>query len=133
MELTGRITADAAIRKTTDGREVVGFTLAMNDQYKSKSGDTRRISNFFHCSYWVAPKLAQHLKRGAIVTVYGRIGLYAYLDSEGKPQASFNFHVHDIKFVAGAAQGEAASTGGNRQPKASNTGSTSQAVDDLPF
>ena len=34
MELTGRITADAKLSTVKDGRQVVNFTIAINDSYK---------------------------------------------------------------------------------------------------
>ncbi len=39
MELTGRITADATVNITSDGRKVVHFSIAMNDSYTPKGSD----------------------------------------------------------------------------------------------
>ena len=36
MELTGRVTADAVVSTTKSGKEVVEFSIAINDYYKPK-------------------------------------------------------------------------------------------------
>jgi hypothetical protein len=40
MEITGRLTADAVVRTVSEDTKVVGFTVAVNDSYKS--GEERR-------------------------------------------------------------------------------------------
>ena len=127
MEITGRITADAKISKLTDGREVTGFTLVHNDNYQTKSGDKKQVSTFLKCSYWITPKVADYLKKGAIITVYGRIGLDVYKDQQGEAKGSLTFHVNDIKFIAKPA---AATTNGSA---AAQPTSKPEATDDLPF
>lgn len=122
MEITGRITADAKISKLTDGREVTGFTIVQNDNFKTKSGEKKQVATFFKCSYWVSPKAAHHLKKGAIITVYGRIGLDVYTNQKGEAQGSITVHVNDIKFVS--------------TPKATATttpNTSAESSNDLPF
>ena len=123
MEITGRITADAKISKLTDGREVTGFTIVQNDNFKTKSGEKKQVATFFKCSYWVSPKAADHLKKGAIITVYGRIGLDVYNNQQGEAQGSLTVHVNDIKFVS--------------TPKVASTAApvtgSAESKDDLPF
>ena len=129
MEITGRITADVTVNKLTDGREVTGFTLVQNDHFKTKSGEKKQVATFFKCAYWVTPKAADHLKKGAIITVYGRIGLDVYNNQKGEAQGSLTFHVNDIKFVAKPATGTPAST----TTTGSSAATTPEATDDLPF
>ena len=125
MEITGRITADAKISKLTDGREVTGFTIVQNDNFKTKSGEKKQVATFFKCSYWVSPKAADHLKKGAIITVYGRIGLDVYNNQQGEAQGSLTVHVNDIKFVS-TTKATATTT------STPATGSA-ESKDDLPF
>ena len=101
MEITGRITADAKTNKLTDGREVINFTLAINDQYKTKTGERKEVATFFKCAYWVSPKAAQYLKKGTIISVFGRIGLDVYKNMAGEPQGALTFHVNQIRFITG--------------------------------
>ena len=101
MEITGRITADAKNHKLTDGREVTNFTLVINDQYKNKAGERKEVATFFKCAYLVSPKAAQYLKKGTIISVFGRIGLDVYNNTAGEAQGSLTFHVNQIRFVTG--------------------------------
>jgi single-strand DNA-binding protein len=100
MEITGRITADAIVKNLTDGRQLVSFDIAVNDYYRTRAGEKKQVANFFDCSYWITTKVAQYLTKDSIVAVYGNMGVYAYKDNEGNPQAALNFHVNNIRFIA---------------------------------
>ncbi len=98
MEITGRLTADAKVTTLKDERQVVNFTIALNDFYKPKgSTEAKKIATYIQCSYWVNSKIAQHLNKGALVELYGRIGVNAYTNIEGAARASLTFHVNNIK------------------------------------
>ncbi|TKB96154.1 single-stranded DNA-binding protein [Pedobacter cryotolerans] len=106
MEITGRLTADAVVRKVTEEKKVVGFTIAVNDSYRS--GEERReIATFFECSYWRNEGIAEYLKKGDLVQVYGRVGVNAYLNRDGEARAALTFHVSEIKLFEGVKGGSA--------------------------
>ena len=55
MVLIGRITKDASIKKLKDERQVVNFSIAINDYYKPKGqagGVT--LTTYYNCSYWLS-------------------------------------------------------------------------------
>ena len=104
MEFSGRLVSDASIYRLTDGREVTNFTLAMNDRYTTKAGEKKEVKTFIKCAYWVSPKIAEYLKKGIIITVYGRIGLDVYNNAAGEAQGSLTCHVNDIKLITAAAK-----------------------------
>ncbi len=99
MEITGRITADAKVVTLTDGREVTNFTIVMNDRFTTKAGERREVATFIKCAYWVSAKVAPYLKKGGIISVYGRIGLDVYKNVEGDPKGSLTFHVNDVRLI----------------------------------
>jgi single-strand DNA-binding protein len=132
MEITGRITADAVIKNLTDGRQLVSFDLAVNDHYRTRSGEKKQVATFFDCAYWITTNVAQYLTKGSIIAVYGRIGVYAYKDRDGNPQAALQFHVNSIRFIAQAPTPAA----GNQRAAATPqdmTGTGPETTDDLPF
>ncbi|WP_241774994.1 single-stranded DNA-binding protein [Flavobacterium sp. Leaf82] len=52
MEITGRIVKDASVFKLKENREVVNFTIAVNDSYKPKdSTELKKITTYINCSY----------------------------------------------------------------------------------
>ena len=52
MEITGRLTRDAQVRNYS-GKDVVQFSVAVNDSYKNKDGERITKTEFFNCSYWL--------------------------------------------------------------------------------
>lgn len=52
MEVTGRLTADAVVRTVSGDRKVVGFSIAINDTFRS-NGEQKKITTFIDCSYWL--------------------------------------------------------------------------------
>ncbi|MDH7463210.1 single-stranded DNA-binding protein [Chitinophagaceae bacterium 26-R-25] len=99
MEITGRLTADAKAATLKDGREVVNFSIAINDRYKPK-GQTEVVTKvtYISCSYWNNTTVAGYLKKGSIVELFGKIGLNVWLNPEGEPKGSLNMHVQQLKF-----------------------------------
>ncbi len=100
MEIIGRLTADSTVKTIGDGKQVVNFSIAMNDSYKPKDGEKKEVTTYVDCSFWKDAKRAQYLKKGALVLLTGRIGTNAYLDREGNAVARLTFHVNDINILA---------------------------------
>ena len=52
MTIVGRITKDAVVAQMKDERQVVNFSVALNDFYK-KNGEAVKLTTFINCSYWM--------------------------------------------------------------------------------
>ena len=129
MEITGRIVKDASVFKLKENREVVNFTIAVNDSYKPKdSTELKKITTYINCSYWVSSKSAKWLKKGALVELFGRIGLNVYIGSDSEAHGSLTFHTSHIKILAFAKDDE-------HTPQVSKgaKASSEKEPDDLPF
>jgi len=100
MEIIGRVTKDAEVRHLKDGRDVVTFSIAINDYYKTKSGEKKEDTTYINCSYWISTKAAERIRKGSIVSLFGRIGINAYKGMDGEFHANLTFHVNAIKVVA---------------------------------
>lgn len=127
MEITGRITKDASVHTTKAGKEVVNFSLAVNESYKQRqTGERKEIVTYFNCAYWRNKAVAKILRKGNIVLLSGRPKAVAYTDGQGNVHASLQFTVREIELkhshktaaAAGIAQTEAVE---------------SHPTDDLPF
>lgn len=130
MELTGRITADAKLSTVKDGRQVVNFSVAVNDSYKPKGSEVAvKVATFFNCSYWLNPSIAQYLTKGTLVEVYGRISVNAWTNAEGQAKASLNFHVNSIKLHGKSNAATNAATKETVPAAAEIT----EPLEDLPF
>ena len=104
--LPGRITKDAELRYTTDGKAVSNFDLAVNDGFGEK-----KATIWFKCSLWDkrAEALNDFLTKGTPVTVFGRM---AHKDGnpriwqgkDGTNNASFEVFVTEIELQGGKRQ-----------------------------
>jgi len=127
MQMTARLTGDAKVATVKDDRQVVNFSVAVNDSYKPKgSTEVTKVVTYFDCAYWINPKVAPFLKKGTIVEMDGRIGVDVYTNMNGEAKASLKFHVNSIK-IHGGAKTETA------KPVEAAAPANADAADDLPF
>jgi single-strand DNA-binding protein len=132
MEITARLTADAQVTTLKDERTVVNFTVAHNEYYKPKgSTESKQVTEFIRCSYWLSAGIAEYLTKGALVEISGRIGVNAYTTSEGEAKANLTCHVNKIKLHGGSKKqnGSTEDTTVATPPNAT----TATPSDDLPF
>ena len=123
MEMTGRVTADANVTTTKNGKKVVNFSIAINDRYKPKDSDEwKQFTTFVSCSYWRSELIAASIIKGMLVEVAGRISVSAWVNMKGEAKGTLNFHVNSIKLHGKPATAIAAQPSGITEP-----------VDDLPF
>ena len=122
MLIIGRITKDAVVKQLKDEKQVVEFSVAVNDYYKPKNGEAKQFTLYVNCAYWFGTKISERLKKGSLVEMEGRAYLNAYNDLQGEPKASLNLHVNSIKIHGTAKQAE---------PAAVVNAST--IAEDLPF
>lgn len=135
MILTGRLTADASIHSIKDDRQVVNFSIAINDRFKTKAGEQREITTYVECAYWQSPKVAEWLKKGTVVELNGRIGVNAYLNQQGDAVGKLTCHTKEVKLLAfpakkGEAEATPATGKGGGKP---NGKSKEDDKEDLPF
>ena len=127
MLVIGRITKDAVVKQLKDERQVIEFSIAVNDWYKPKGSEIGvKVSTFFNCSYWLNPRIAERLKKGTLVELSGRAGVNVYNDMKGEAKGSLIFHVNNIKIHQMTKAGTAFTT--VPAPE-----SVSEPDDDLPF
>ena len=137
MEITGRVTAKAEVASVKGDKKVVRFTVAINDSYRM--GEERReITNYFDCAYFRNEGIAEYLNKGAVVQIFGRVGVNAYIGKDGEAKGRLTFHVSEIKLFGG--NGSSSSTARAAQVAEFSVGEQSNGVakkdeetDDLPF
>ena len=65
--IIGRVTKNAEINITKNEKQVVNFSVAINDSYKTKQGEIKEETTYFNCSYWISPNVVKILTVGALV------------------------------------------------------------------
>ncbi|MBY0386512.1 single-stranded DNA-binding protein, partial [bacterium] len=100
MEFTGTITSDAIVSTVKGDKEVVNFSVAINDRYKPKNApEVKEFTTYINVVWWMGKGIAKILNKGAIVTISGRLFATAYNDMSGNAKASINCHADSIKLI----------------------------------
>ena len=131
MEIIARLTKDAEVKTLKDERQVVNFSVAINDSYKPKgTSEVTKLTTYVDCAYWGNPGIAKFLTKGTLVELNGRISVNAYLNMQGEAKGSLRFHANNIKLHGGGK-----SNANNREQETVTvvTGQLTEPLEDLPF
>jgi len=81
--LIGRLTRDPELRYVTSGQPVANFTLAVDRPFKNSQG--KRDTDFVDIVAWrkSAELATQHLSKGRLVAVEGRLQIRSYETQDG--------------------------------------------------
>lgn len=83
VALVGRLTKDAELRRTSSGKAVASFTLAVNRNFKTGDGQE---ADFLSIVAWgkVAENTANYCSKGSLVSVDGRLQTRNYDNNQGQ-------------------------------------------------
>ncbi|WP_417355464.1 single-stranded DNA-binding protein [Flavobacterium sp.] len=130
MNIIGRLTGDAQVRTLSNEKQVVNFSLAINDNYRNSKGERVEQTTFMDCSYWISPKVADFLTKGSLVELTGRVSARAWLNKEGEARSGLNFHTSQIKLHSGGRKAETSADTPQQDKQGKPSG---EDKDDLPF
>lgn len=131
MIIVGRLTKDAVVNQLKDERKVVNFTVALNDYYKPKGQEKGvQTTTYVNCAYWIGTAVAEQLKKGALVELFGRPNVSAYTTMQGEARGALNLHVSGIK-IHQFAKGELSEAEQSKSTKKKEK--EEELIDDLPF
>ncbi len=135
MELTGRVTGDAMIKRLPDERQVVNFSIAINDYVKPKdAAEGKDYTLYVACGFWRGTGVAAKLVKGSIVEVSGRMYIRAYVGANNEPKASLHLHCNSIKVHGKTTEKEVEETGDVKEESPiENIAAITEPMDDMPF
>ena len=84
--IVGRITQDLELKTTNNGREVVSFSIATNQNWTDQSGQKQEKTDFHNIVFWgkQAATIAQYCVKGQELYVEGRLETRSWDDDSGK-------------------------------------------------
>ncbi|AZB32410.1 single-stranded DNA-binding protein [Chryseobacterium bernardetii] len=130
MNITGRLTRNAKVRTLSNEKQVVNFSVAVNDGYKNRQGEWVEQTAYFDCAYWISANVARLLTKGTLVELTGRVSTRAWTGKDGEARAGLNFHTSQIKLHGGGNRAETVQATAQYE----NNGFTAEGTeDDLPF
>jgi len=92
--LIGRLTRDAELKYTPQGKAMSKFSLAVNGY-----GDT---SHFFDCTCWgaTAEKITQYMTKGKQIAVEGSLSQNRWTDTDGKARSKVEINASGISLLS---------------------------------
>ena len=147
VTLIGRLGQDPEIRFTGDGAAVASFSVATNESWKSKDGETQERTEWTKVTVFgsTAEKYVQpYVKKGTLVYIEGSLKTDKWQDKEGNNRYSTEIVANTVQFLGGR-DSEGASSGGYRSSGGFDGGRSSSAapapapapassdIDDIPF
>ena len=96
--ISGRLTADPELRKTSSGKSTCRFTVAVNGSKKNDDGENEAV--FIQCSSWnkTAENICKFLRKGDMVYINGSINSYSYADKSGAKHYVTEVSVYSAEF-----------------------------------
>jgi single-strand DNA-binding protein len=129
MLFTGRLTAKAEVKAVKGEKQVINFTVAINQRWKNKAGEKKEKTAFIDCAYWRNSGVAEYLTKGAVVEIQGWMEAQAYQSQTKGLQSRLICTCDTIKLFSLMAKAENATDSKEKQAVTTGAGKD----DDLPF
>ena len=96
--IMGRLTRDPELRRTQSGTAVTSFTMAVDRDFKSQSGE--KETDFIDVVAWrsTAEFVAKYFTKGRMVVVEGRLQIRDWTDKDGNKRRNAEVLADNIYF-----------------------------------
>lgn len=127
--LIGRLTRDPELRYTPNGVAVASFGIAVERPFANQQGE--REVDFINIVVWrkQAENCANHLGKGRLVAIEGRLQVRSYENSEGQKRTVSEVVADSVQFLDWPK--DARSTSGDRDVDSVDI--NMDEIDDVPF
>ena len=111
--IMGRLTRDPELRRTQSGTAVTSFSLAVDRDYKSQSGE--KETDFIDVVAWrsTAEFVSKYFTKGRMAVVSGRLQIRQWTDKDGNNRRSAEIVADNVYFGDSKRDSAGASAGGN--------------------
>lgn len=95
--IMGRLVADPELRRTTTGKDVTAFRVAVDRAFGEKKAD------FIDVVAWesTAGFVARYFKKGSPIAVNGRLQQRSYEDKNGNKRSTLEIVADNVSFCGG--------------------------------
>lgn len=96
--LMGRLTKDPELRRTGNGTAVTSFSLAVDRDFKSQSGE--KETDWIDCVAWrgTAETVCKYFTKGRMMVVVGRLQIRDWTDKDGGKRRSAEVIAESVYF-----------------------------------
>lgn len=129
--LLGNLTREPELRYTPNGTAVCDLGLAVNRRYTTNNGEKREDVLFITCVAWgkTAENCAEHLEKGSLVAVEGRLQSRTWEDKQGQKRTSIEVVAEQVQFLSFRDGGRDS----GRRPQSPQPARTPDDGDSVPF
>ena len=110
--MIGNLTADPELQYTSGGTARTKFAIAINRQYKDKSGQLQEDVTFVPIVAWgsQAENCANYLSKGRSVAIEGRLRISSFETQDGQKKKMVEVVAQSVQFLGGARTSDGAGT-----------------------
>lgn len=100
VTLMGNLTRSPELKQTPSGQSVVGFSLALNRNYKNSEGEWQEATDYVDIVAWgtLAEQVSQRLDTGSKVLVSGRLQSRSW-EKDGVKHSKLEVLAMDVTFL----------------------------------
>lgn len=110
--IMGRLTRDPELRRTQSGTAVTSFSLAVDRDFKSQSGE--KETDFIDIVAWrnTADFVSKYFSKGRMAVVEGRLQIRDWVDKDGGKRRSAEVIADNVYFGDSKRDGDSGTSGG---------------------
>ena len=110
--MIGNLTADPELQYTSSGTARTKFSIAINRQFKDKSGQLQDDVTFVPIVAWgsQAENCANYLSKGRSVAIEGRLRISTFETQDGEKKKMVEVVAQNVQFLGGARTADNAGT-----------------------
>ena len=110
--MIGNLTADPELQYTSSGTARTKFSIAINRQFKDKSGQLQDDVTFVPIVAWgsQAENCANYLSKGRSVALEGRLRISTFETQDGEKKKMVEVVAQNVQFLGGARTSDNAGT-----------------------
>ena len=130
--MTGRLTRDPELRRTSSDRAVTQMGIASSRRYKARDGEWKEMTAFVNVVAWgrQAETCAEFLRKGSAVFVEGRLNSRSWETQDGQKRSTIEVQADRIQFLDRIAKPEVPQ---DEFVEAGGMAGLSDSDDDVPF
>ena len=97
--LMGRLAREPELKRTTSGTAVTSFSLAVDRDFKSQSGE--KETDWIDCVAWrgTAATVCKYFTKGRMMIVVGRLQIRDWTDKDGGKRRSAEVNAENVYFA----------------------------------
>jgi len=106
--IVGNLTKDPESRSFPDGSPVANISVACNEKYKDKQGETKEVVEYINVVFFgkLADVVSDYLRKGSSVYVEGKLKTEKYTDKQGIEKYSTKVVASSMQMLGGKPSGE---------------------------